>query len=133
MPLLLKTEPSTYSLADLQRQKKATWDGISNALALKHLRSAKKGDTAIIYHTGDEKAAVGLATIAREAYADPKEKDPKLVVVDLVFDRALPHPVTLAQIRANPRFAGWDLLRISRLSVVPTTAAQLQAILELAR
>jgi predicted RNA-binding protein with PUA-like domain len=116
---LLKTEPDTYSWDQLVKDKKTTWDGVANAMALKHLRAMKKGDVALIYHTGDEKAAVGVAEIASGPYPDPKEDDEKLVVVDLKAKRKLARPVTLAEIKADPAFAGWDLLRIGRLSVVP--------------
>ena len=129
---LLKTEPSTYSFADLVRDKKATWDGIANAAALKNLRAMQPGDEAFIYHTGDEKRIVGIAEIAKPAYPDPKEKSEKLVVVDLRPGKALKNPVTLAQIKTDKRFAGWDLLRIGRLSVVPTTAEQWNAVMKLA-
>jgi predicted RNA-binding protein with PUA-like domain len=116
---LLKTEPSTYSWADLLRDKKTVWDGVTNALALKHIRTMKKGDAALIYHSGDEKAAVGIAQITTDAYADPKAGDPKLAVVDLKPGKALAKPVTLAQIKSDPAFEGFDLLRIGRLSIVP--------------
>ena len=119
---LLKTEPSTYSWDDLARDKKTTWDGIINATALKHIRSMTKGDLALVYHTGDERAAVGIAEIASAPRADPKKDDAKLVVVDLKPKKKLAKPVTLAQIKADPAFAGWDLLRIGRLSIVPVPA-----------
>lgn len=118
---LLKTEPSTYSFADLQRDGRTVWEGISNATALIHLRSMRKGDLALIYHTGNEKAVVGVAEIASAPYPDPKLKDPKRVVVDLVAKSVLKNPVTLTQIKSDKTFAGWDLLRITRLSVVPVS------------
>src|SRR6266550_3784193 len=80
---IVKTEPSTYSFDDLASQKTAVWDGVKNNLALKHLRQMKPGDRVLVYHTGDEKAVVGVAEVVSEAYADPKQKDPKLAVVDL--------------------------------------------------
>ncbi len=116
---LLKTEPGSYSWSDLERDKKTTWDGVTNATALKHLRAMKKGDLALIYHTGGERAAVGIAEIASNPRPDPKKKEEKLVVVDLKPTKPLPRPVTLDQIKADKAFAGWDLLRISRLSIVP--------------
>src|SRR5512145_3114947 len=94
---LVKTEPSTYSFADLQREKRAVWDGVSNPVALRHLSTIRKGDTVIVYHTGNEKQAVGLATAVSDPYPDPKLKDPKRPAVDLEPGRALPKPVTLAQ------------------------------------
>ena len=116
---LLKTEPDCYDWDALTRDKKTAWDGVANALALKHMRTMKKGDLALIYHTGDERAAIGIAEITSNPYADPNEQDERLVVVDLKPKQKLPHPVTLADIKVDPAFAGWDLLRISRLSVVP--------------
>lgn len=129
---LLKTEPDTYSWDDLSRDKKAVWDGVNNALALKHIRSMKKGDLALIYHTGDERAAVGVAEITSAPYADPKEGDEKLAVVDLKPKRKLGRPVTLSDIKADKAFAGWDLLRIGRLSVVPVPEPMWKRIEELA-
>ena len=120
---LLKTEPDTYNWDALARDKKTAWDGVANALALKHMRTMKKGDLALIYHTGDERAAIGIAEITSNPYADPNEQDERLVVVDLKPKQKLPQPVTLADIKADPAFAGWDLLRISRLSVVPVPDA----------
>jgi predicted RNA-binding protein with PUA-like domain len=116
---LLKTEPSTYSWDDLARDKKAVWDGVSNPTALKHIRSMKKGDLALIYHTGDERQAVGIAQVTSDPYKDPKQDDQKLVVVAIKPMNKLPQPVSLDIIKADPAFAGWDLLRIGRLSVVP--------------
>jgi predicted RNA-binding protein with PUA-like domain len=120
---LLKTEPGTYSWSDLQRDKKTTWDGVSNALALKHVRAMKKGDLVLVYHTGDERQAVGVAEVASNPYADPKGKDDRLAVVDLKPKRALARPVALAEFKADPAFANWELLRISRLSVMPVPEA----------
>lgn len=116
---LLKTEPDCYGWDDLVRDKSTGWDGVGNALALKHIRAMKKGDRALIYHTGDERRAVGVARVVSEPYADPKEGDEKLVVVDVEAVKKLARPVTLDEIKADPAFAGWDLLRIGRLSVVP--------------
>jgi predicted RNA-binding protein with PUA-like domain len=116
---ILKTEPSTYSFDRLVSEHRAVWDGVTNALALKHIRSMAKGDHAGIYHTGDEKALVGLARIASDPYPDPKGDDPKLAVVDIEAGGRLAHPVTLATIKADPAFAELGLVRMSRLSVVP--------------
>jgi predicted RNA-binding protein with PUA-like domain len=125
---LLKTEPSTYSYQDLERDRRATWDGVSNPVALKNLRAMKEGDAALIYHTGDEKAVVGTALVVRAAYPDPKLKDERRVVVDLTPTGRLPRPVTLAEIRAIPEFKDSPLLRQGRLSVVPLTKAQWNAL-----
>jgi predicted RNA-binding protein with PUA-like domain len=129
---LVKTEPSTYSFADLVRDQRTVWDGIRNPVALKHLATVKKGDTMIVYHTGDEKQAVGLAVAASAAYPDPKLGDPKRLVIDLEAKRALPKPVTLAQVKADPMLKANDLARLPRLSVVPFTEAQLERLLKLA-
>jgi predicted RNA-binding protein with PUA-like domain len=123
---LLKTEPSTYAYDDLEKAKRATWDGVKNPVALRHLREMKEGDAALIYHTGGEKAVVGTALVVRAAYPDPKAKDPRLVVVDLAPAGRLERPVTLAEIKALP--AGSPLLRQGRLSVVPLTKAQWNAL-----
>ena len=129
---LLKTEPSSYSWDDLVRDKRAVWDGVANPAARKNLRSFAPGDTALVYHTGDVKAAIGIATVVKRGYADPKAKDDKAVVVDLQPDTPLARPVTLAEMRANPRLAGFDLLRLPRLSVVPVSESHWKAILEMA-
>jgi predicted RNA-binding protein with PUA-like domain len=128
---LLKTEPDCYAWDQLVKDKRTAWDGVSNALALKHIRTMKKGDVALIYHTGDERAAVGVAEVVSDPYPDPKEKDEKLVVVDLKPKKKLAQPVTLADFKADPAFAGWDLLRIGRLSVVPVPDAMWKRIEEL--
>jgi predicted RNA-binding protein with PUA-like domain len=127
---LLKTEPSTYSFDDLRRDGKTRWDGITNPVALKHLRSAAVGDVAFVYHTGGEKSAVGTAKIVRAAYPDPK--DAKLAVVDLAADAPLARPVTLAELKAEPLFADSPLVRQGRLSFVPLTDAQARRLLALA-
>jgi predicted RNA-binding protein with PUA-like domain len=128
---LLKTEPDCYAWTDLVKDKKTVWDGVSNALALKHIRTMKKGDSALIYHTGGERAAIGIAEVTSSPYTDPKEGDDRLAVVDLKPKKALARPVTLDEFKADKAFAGWDLLRIGRLSVVPVPDAMWERILEL--
>ena len=128
---LLKTEPDCYAWDDLVRDKRTPWDGVSNALALKHIRSMQKGDAALIYHTGDERAAVGIAEVVSAPYPDPKEGDEKLVVVDVKPKKKLQQPVTLSDIKADKAFEGFDLLRIGRLSVVPVPPKMWDRILEL--
>jgi len=130
---LLKTEPSEYSASDLQKAGTCAWDGVANALALIHLRSFAKGDRVLIYHTGKEKQIVATAVCHKPAYADPKDKSGKLVVVDLKFDQMLARPVTLDAIKREPAFVGWDLLRIGRLSVVPTPDIMWNRVLQLSR
>jgi predicted RNA-binding protein with PUA-like domain len=121
---LLKTEPSTYSWDDLVREKTAVWDGVSNPVALRNMAAMKPGDDALIYHTGDEKAVIGLARLTKAAYPDPKAKDPKLLVVELTPVRPLAKQVTLAEIKADKRFQESALVRQGRLSVVSLSDEQ---------
>jgi len=126
---ILKTEPATYSFADLQRERKAVWDGISNPVALKHLRAMAKGDQLLIYHTGKEKACVGLARTVSAPYADPKDRSGTLVVVDIAPVRPLKRPIPLAEIKAVASLKDFGLVRLPRLSVVPANAAQWKTLL----
>ena len=119
MDYLLKTEPSTYSFADLQREQTTIWDGVSNPVALKHLREMKPGERLVIYHTGDEKSAVGTASVVSVDASDPK--NPR---VKIKAGKPVPKPVSLADIKANKLFSDSPLVRQGRLSVVPLTAAQ---------
>jgi len=128
---IVKTEPSTYSVDQLERDGTTVWDGVRNNLALKHLREMKRGDRVLVYHSGEEKAVVGLAEVAAEAYPDPKQKDPKLVVVDLKAAGRLPRPVPLAEIKQEPAFADLALVRIGRLSVAPASAEQFKRLLKM--
>jgi predicted RNA-binding protein with PUA-like domain len=128
---LLKTEPDCYAWDDLAHDKRAVWDGVSNALALRHIRSMKKGDLALVYHTGGERAAVGIAEVKSQPYADPKEGDERMAVVDVKAKRKLAQPVSLAVIKADPANAGWDLLRNGRLGVVPVPEKMWDRIMEL--
>lgn len=129
---ILKTEPSTYAFADLEREGQTVWDGVSNAQALIHIRTMQPGDEALIYHSGDERMAVGLARIVSAPYPDPQLDDPKRVVVDVAAGRRLSRPVTLATIKADPSFTQLGLVRQSRLSVVPANPEQWHALLHLA-
>ena len=126
---ILKTEPTTYSFERLTKDRRTVWDGVRNPLALKHLGEMAVGDQVLIYHTGDEKAAVGLARVVRAAYPDPKAKDPKLVVVELEAGHPLAKPVTLAAVKADPAFADLALVRMGRLSVVPVKPEQWKRLL----
>ena len=119
MDYLLKTEPSEYSFADLQRDQTTNWDGVSNPVALKHLRNMKPGERLVIYETGDHKSAVGTATVVSVDAADAKNPQIKIKV-----GKALAKPVTLAEIKANKLFAESPLVRQGRLSVVPLSQAQ---------
>jgi predicted RNA-binding protein with PUA-like domain len=119
MDYLLKTEPTVYSFADLQRDKSTIWDGVANPVALKNLRGMKSGERLVIYHTGDEKSVVGTAMVVAVDAADPKNPQVKIKV-----GKALAKPVTLAGVKANKLFVDSPLVRQGRLSVVPLTAAQ---------
>jgi predicted RNA-binding protein with PUA-like domain len=130
---LFKTEPGAYSYAQLERDGRTVWDGVKNALALKHLSTVAAGDEVLFYHTGDEKAVVGIARVVRGAYPDPKQKDHRLLVVEIEAEERLARPVTLAAMRANRKLAGFDLLRLPRLSVMPVTASQWADILRMVR
>ena len=129
---LLKTEPDNYSFADLQRDGQTIWDGVANNAALKFMRSMQPGDLALIYHTGDERQAVGLAEITSGPYADPALDDPKMVVVDVRAIRPLAQPVGLAAIKSDPFFATFELVRQARLSVVPVSLEHWQRLLAMA-
>jgi predicted RNA-binding protein with PUA-like domain len=129
---LVKTEPSTYSFMDLKRDKRTVWDGVSNPVALRHLGTIRKGDTVIVYHTGEEKQCVGLAEAVSDAYPDPKLKNPKRPVVDLAPSRPLAKPVTLAQVKADAALQETPLARQPRLSVMPLSEAHFQRLLRLA-
>jgi predicted RNA-binding protein with PUA-like domain len=119
MNYLLKTEPSTYSFSDLEREKTTIWDGVSNPVALKHLREMKSGDGLVIYHTGDEKSAVGTATVVSVDASDPKNPQIKIKAGE-----AIAKPITLAEVKSSKVFADSPLVRQGRLSVVPLTEAQ---------
>jgi predicted RNA-binding protein with PUA-like domain len=119
MDYLLKTEPTAYSFADLQRDKNTVWDAVANPVALKHLRETKSGDRLVIYETGERKSAVGMALVVSVDASDPKNPQVKIKA-----GKALGKPVTLAEVKAHKLFADSPLVRQGRLSVVPLTAAQ---------
>ncbi len=121
MDYLLKTEPSEYSFADLQREKTTIWDGVSNPVALKNLRGMKPGERLVIYETGGHKSAVGTAMVVSVDAADPRNPQ-----VEIKVEKPLAKPVTLAEIKANKLFADSPLVRQGRLSVVPLTLPQYQ-------
>ena len=132
MNWLFKEEPANYSFDALVKDKKTVWSGVKNPLAQKHLRSVKKGDAIFYYHTGDEKSVVGIARAMGDAYPDPNDKTGKASVVDVAPVKKLPRPVTLAEIKADPAFNDFALVRISRLSVMPVSADQWRRIERLA-
>ncbi|MGB2714671.1 MAG: EVE domain-containing protein [Vicinamibacterales bacterium] len=121
MNWLMKEEPSNYSYDDLARDGRTAWTGVRNPLAQKHLRSIRRGDRIFFYHTGNEKAVVGIARAAGDAYPDPADKTGKLYAVDVEPVKKLPGPVTLASIKAEKAFASFPLVRMARLSVMPVS------------
>ncbi|MCI0411698.1 EVE domain-containing protein [bacterium] len=123
---LFKSDPDVYGYQHLEKDKHTVWDGVSNPVALRNLRSCKKGDTVLIYHTGEEKAIIGLAEITKEAYPDPKQKNERLVVVEIKVLERLKRPITLAEVKARKEFADFALVRLPRLSVMPVSDAQLK-------
>lgn len=124
MNWLFKEEPENYSFDAFKKDGRTVWAGVRNPLAQKHLRGVKKGDRVFYYHTGKEKAVVGVARATSDAYPDPNDKTGKLAVVDIAPDRALARPVTLAEIKASNAFASFPLTRLPRLSVMPVTDAE---------
>jgi len=133
MNWLFKEEPTHYSYDDLTKDRKTSWSGVRNPLAQKHLRSVRKGDRVFYYHTGDEKAIVGVMKATGDAYPDPADRSGKLYAVDVAPVEKLGRPVTLAEVKADRRFAEFPLTRISRLSVMPVTDAEWKAIEGLSR
>ncbi|MFZ5624891.1 MAG: EVE domain-containing protein [Gemmatimonadota bacterium] len=132
MHWLLKSDPETYGFDDLVRDGKTVWDGVKNPQALGYIGQMKAGDMALVYHSNEGKAIVGLARITSDPYPDPKAKDPRLLVVDLAADRRLARPVPLADIKADPAFKDFALVRQARLSVMPVTPAQWNRLLAMA-
>ena len=130
---ILKSDPDTYGFDQLVRDRRTVWDGVSNALALKHIRSMAQGDQLLIYHSGDDKALVGLARVVSDPYPDPKANDPRLYVVEVEAGGRLARPVTLAEVKADPAFADLGLVRMSRLSVIPVPAEQWKRLLGMAK
>ena len=121
---LFKEEPDSYSFADLQKDGSTVWSGVTNALAQKHLRAVKKGDRILFYHTGDEKAVVGVMEAAADPTPDPQDETGKRVVVTVKPVKKLKKPVPLSAIKAEKAFAGWELVRVPRLSVMPVGGEQ---------
>jgi predicted RNA-binding protein with PUA-like domain len=133
MNWLFKEEPSSYSFDALKKDGSTVWAGVRNPLAQKHLRGVKKGDRIFYYHTGGEKAVVGVARATSDAYADPKDTTGKSVVVNIAPDRALARPVTLAEIKASKAFASFVLTKLPRLSVMPVSDAEWKEIERMAK
>jgi len=126
---LVKSEPDTYSWDDLVKDKKTVWDGVRNFQARNNLKSMKKGDSVLFYHSNEGKEIVGIAKVAKEGYPEPKDND--WVAVDLAPDKKLKNPVTLAQIKADKRLSNMVLVKASRLSVQPVKAEEFDIILAL--
>jgi predicted RNA-binding protein with PUA-like domain len=129
---LVKTEPEEYSFDDLLRDGRTVWDGVTNALALKHLRAIRNNDSLLVYHTGKVRAVIGLSTAASDPYPDPAKGDSRLTVVDVVPVQRLPRAVGLDAIKADPRFRDFELVRLPRLSVMPVPDRAWAAILAMA-
>jgi predicted RNA-binding protein with PUA-like domain len=130
---LFKEEPSHYSFADLERDGKTLWEGVTNNLARLHLRQVRRGDRVLYYHTGSEKAVVGEMRVLSDPRPDPASADPKSVVVEVEAVRRLQHPVSLACIKEDASLAPWDLVRLPRLSVMPVSEGQWCRVQELSR
>jgi predicted RNA-binding protein with PUA-like domain len=126
----MKSEPGTYSWADLQRDGSTEWDGVRNPAARLHLKAMKRGDEAFFYHSGDERSVIGIMRIIRQAAPDPKDPNWVSVAVELV--RTLRRPVTLREIKAEPQLSKMELIRQSRLSVSPVRDDEWEAIISLA-
>jgi predicted RNA-binding protein with PUA-like domain len=133
MNWLFKEEPSSYSFDEFRKEAHTVWTGVKNPLAQKHLRSIRKGDRIFYYHTGNEKAIVGIARATSDSYSDPKDKTGKAVVVEIAPERPLGRPVTLAEIKASKAFASFPLTRLARLSVMPVTEAEWKEIERLSK
>jgi len=128
---ILKTDADSYPFDQLERERRTVWDGVSNALALKHIRGMAPGDEVLVYHSNVGKDLVGLARVTSVPYPDPKNNDPKRAVVDIEAGHRLPKPVSLAAVKADPRFADLGLVRMSRLSVIPVPAEQWTQLLQM--
>lgn len=130
---LVKSEPETYSWADLVRDKRTDWTGVRNYAARIHLNTMQPGDRVLFYHSGESKSIVGLAEVTRAAFADTTADEPGWVAVELKAVAPLARPVTLAQVKAEPKLAAMALIRLSRLSVQPVTAAEFAKIVALGK
>ena len=133
MNWLLKTEPNEYSYTDLEKEGTTVWDGVKNGLALKNMRAMLRGEEVFIYHTGKERRIMGIAQVVSTAYPDPKLNEVKRLVIDIRAVRKLAEPITLAQIKQDEQFTGFDLLRLPRLSIVPVLPQHWQRLLEMTK
>jgi predicted RNA-binding protein with PUA-like domain len=128
---LLKSEPGDYSYDDLERDGRAVWDGVRNAVALKNMRQVQPGDQAFFYHTGKERTIVGIARVESEPYPDPEAGDDRIVAFDVSPLRRLVKPIGLDTIKASGQFEGWELVRVPRLSVMPVPEEHWHRIIEM--
>lgn len=129
---LVKSEPNTYAYADLERDGRTVWDGVRNNAAAQHLRAMKVGDEVLYYHSQEGLAVVGVAKVAKEAFPDASDPSGRFVAVELAAERPLKRPVTLAEMKAEPRLAGMAMLRQGRLSVSPVSPEEWGTILQMA-
>ena len=133
---LAKQEPSGprgYNFETFKKDKKTIWDGVHNNLALKHMREIKKGDLVLFYHTGDERQIVGIMEVISEPYSNPKEDNKRFIVFDVKYKKSLKRPITLDEIKKQKKFQNWELIRISRLSVMPVPKHIWDAIIDLSQ
>ena len=133
---LAKQEPSGprgYNFETFKKDKKTIWDGVHNNLALKHMREIKKGDLVLFYHTGDERQIVGIMEVISEPYSNPKEDNKRFIVFDVKHKKSLKRPITLDEIKKQKKFQNWELIRISRLSVMPVPKHIWDAIIDLSQ
>ena len=133
---LAKQEPNGprgYNILQLQKDKKTVWDGVHNNLALKHIRNMKNGDLVFFYHTGEERQIVGIMSVISDPYTNPEEYNERFVVVDVKFKKLFKNPVTLDEMKEQKKFKSWELIRISRLSVMPVPVTIWNAILKISQ
>ena len=125
--------PRGYNFEQLKKEKTTVWDGVHNNLALKHMREMNSGDLVLFYHTGDERQAVGIMQITSKPYSNPKEDVERFIVVDVKYKKSLKRPVTLDEMKKEKKFKNWELIRISRLSIMPVPKPILDRILEISQ
>ena len=125
--------PRGYNFETLKKDKKTIWDGVHNNLALKHMREMKSGDLVLFYHTGEQRKAVGIMEIISEPYPNPKEDNKRFIVVDVKYKKSLKRPITLDEMKKQKEFQNWELIRISRLSVMPVPKHIWDMILDLSQ
>lgn len=133
---LAKQEPSGprgYNFETLKKDKTTIWDGVHNNLALKHMREIKKGDLVLFYHTGDERQIVGIMEVISDPYPNPKEDNKRFIVFDVKYKKSLKRPITLDEMKKQKKFQNWELIRISRLSVMPVPQQIWDAIIDISQ